>query len=126
MGWECSVCRTAAAGLPTPGYTHDPGCLRAPGPSELARRIAHAVVCAVIPSGWVVPAIKHEAAVAADRELAKVHAIPAETLDQVEKAFEHLRMCGSCAEDNWNGCDGGREVEAAIEALRAARSEKSR
>lgn len=114
--------------------------MTAPGeaPYELARRIAHAVVCAVIPSGWVVPAIKHEAAVAAARELAKVVTIPAETLDQVELAMQAMVDAEEQAMAEWDA-EGAppwqpthpamirlRALVAAIEALRAARSEKSR
>lgn len=50
--------------------------------------------------------------------------IPAETLDQAIEALEH-EPCRQCSE---NGCDrcGGCTRDAALSALRAARSEKSR
>jgi hypothetical protein len=32
------------------------------------------------------------------------------------EALCHMRMCGRCAEDSWNACDGGRDANDAIAA----------
>ena len=66
---------------------------------------------------WMAWQTERERRQAAERELAKVHAIPAETLDQVEEALE-------AAVVKWAGAPD--RARAALSALRAARSEKSR
>ena len=51
----CSICRTQAAGLPTPGYYHDPGCPKAQpesAPLESARRFADKMVEVIGEKPW--------------------------------------------------------------------------
>lgn len=91
------------------------------GPSELARRLAWAALSFTAPVGGMQRQAVLEAAQAIDRELAKVHAIPAETLDQVQEFMETLIWLADMSNRNEHIV---KESRAALSALRAAREGK--
>ena len=34
---------------------------------------------------------------------------------ELVEALQHMKMCGSCAEDSWNLCEGGKQAQAALD-----------
>lgn len=38
--------------------------------------------------------------------------------DALLDALQHMRHCASCAEDDWQNCEGGRAALAAIDAAK--------
>jgi len=38
--------------------------------------------------------------------------------DALLEALQHMQHCASCAEDDWQNCEGGRAALAAIDAAR--------
>lgn len=35
----------------------------------------------------------------------------------LEEGLIHMKWCRHCGEDDWSGCDGGRQAEAALTAF---------
>lgn len=47
----------------------------------------------------------------AARDLADANRLNGELVE----ALQHMKMCGSCGEDSWNICDGGRQAQATLD-----------
>lgn len=62
-------------------------------------------------------ALEHHCAVLSEAldELAALRHALGETV----VALEHVEVCGSCAEESWGICEGGRQAEAALTLARA-------
>ena len=41
-------------------------------------------------------------------------------IGELVQALQHMNMCGSCGEDSWDICDGGRQAQAALDKATAA------
>jgi hypothetical protein len=36
-------------------------------------------------------------------------------ISELVAALQHMKICGSCGEDSWNICEGGRAAQAALD-----------
>lgn len=61
--------------------------------------------------------------VTGQRDAARLHRAQAEKerdatllqIGELVEALQHMKMCGSCGEDSWDICEGGRQAQAALD-----------
>lgn len=43
-------------------------------------------------------------------------------ISELLEALQHMKMCGSCGEDSWDICEGGRQAQAALDKATTRKS----